>query len=59
MQMATPGSVNHAKVIRVIYRNSRLDHSTIKLTMTSTGAVNLEDACGNVTVGQRRGGRQR
>lgn len=59
MQMATPGSVNHAKVMRVIYRNSRLDHSTLELTMTTTGAVTLQDASGNVTVGQRRGGRQR
>lgn len=59
MQMASPGSVNHAKVMRVIYRNFKLDHLTLKLTMTNTGAVNLQDASGNVAVGQRRGGRQR
>lgn len=59
MQMAIPGSVNHAKVMRVIYRNSRLDHSTLELTMTTIGAVNLQDASGTVAVGQRRGGKQR
>lgn len=39
MQMATSGIVNHAKVMRVIYRNTRLDHLTLKLTMTTRGCL--------------------